>query len=89
MASQVRIQVSLISDGVQALLNSAGVQGVCKDAAERIRSKAGKGYRVAGPYHPGSRVMFRVYPRDTAALLAEAKDKKLSRAYSSCKVRGR
>lgn len=87
MASQVRIQVELNSDGIKALLNSEGIEGACRAAADRIRARAGEHYHVSGPYHPGSRVMFRVYPDDEGRLM-EARDKTLTSSVKADRQRG-
>lgn len=88
MAAQVRIQVVLNSQGVRDLLNSDGISAACKKAAESIRSRAGKHYHIRGPYHPGTRVVYRVYP-DRIGRYQEARDKTLTRALKSSRVRGR
>lgn len=87
MATQTRVQVVLNSDGVKALLNSEGVSGACKAAASKIRERAGKGYRLVGPYHPGSRVVYRVYSNATGRQ-REAREKSLTKALKSSRIRG-
>lgn len=87
MAAQTRVQVVLNSEGVKALLNSEGVSGACRSAAIKIRERAGKGYRLAGPYHPGSRVVYRVYC-NTVGRQREAREKSLTKALKSSRIRG-
>ena len=80
-----KVTIELDHDGIRELLNCDGVTAACRDAAERIAAEAGDGFHVTRAYHPGSRSMFRVYGDSDDARIAEADDKVLSRAVSSCR----
>lgn len=81
----VSYRIELDHEGIKALLNSDEIGAVCKEAAERIAQTAGDGFHVTRPYHPGSRTVYRVYGDSDDARIAEADDKVLSTAVSSCR----
>ena len=84
MGATIRVEVDIDGAGLVQLLNDQGVAGACKEAADRIAAAAGDGFHVTREYHPGSRVMYRVYG-DADGNVAEADEKKLSRAVSACR----
>lgn len=82
----VRVVIELDHDGIRALLNEPGVAAACREQAERIAAAAGDGFHVTREYHPsGARSMFRVYGDSDEARFAEADEKTLSKAVSSCR----
>lgn len=81
----VTYRIELDHEGIRALLNSDEIGAVCQEAAERIAQTAGDGFHVTRPYHPGSRTVYRVYGDSDDARIAEADDKVLSSAVSSCR----
>lgn len=81
----VSYRIELDHEGIKALLNSDEIGAVCQEAAERIAQTAGDGFHVTRPYHPGSRTVYRVYGDSDDARIAEADDKVLSSAVSSCR----
>lgn len=81
----VTYRIELDHEGIKALLNSDEIGAVCAEAAERIAQTAGDGFHVTRPYHPGSRTLYRVYGISDDAKIAEADDKVLSAAVSSCR----
>lgn len=81
----VTYRIELDHEGIKALLNSDEIGAVCQEAAERIAQTAGDGFHVTRPYHPGSRTVYRVYGDSDDARIAEADDKVLSSAVSSCR----
>lgn len=85
MATKMRIEVDLDGAGLVQLLNSQGVSGACRQQAERIAAAAGDGFHATREYRPGSRVLYRVYGASEEARIAEADEKKLSRAVSACR----
>lgn len=85
MGTTVRIEVDLDVGGLFALMNDGGISGECRKAAERIAAAAGDGFHVTREYHPGTRVMYRVYGDSDDANIAEADEKVLSRAVSACR----
>lgn len=85
MGATMRVEVDIDSDGLRALMNGSGLAGACRKAAERIAAEAGDGFHVTREYHPGTRVLFRVYGDTDEALIAESDEKALSRAVSACR----
>lgn len=80
-----KVTIELDHAGIKELLNCDGVAAACEQAAERIAAAAGDGFHVTRPYHPGSRTVYRVYGDSDDANIAEADDKVLSMAVSSCR----
>ena len=80
-----KVTIELDHDGIRELLNCDGVTAACQQAAERIAATAGDGFPATHAYHPGSRAVFRVYGDSDEARYAEADEKVLSRAVSSCR----
>lgn len=85
MATTVRVEVEIDAGGLLQLMNDPGISAECRKSAERIAAVAGDGFHVTREYHPGSRVLYRVYGDSDDALIAEADDKVLSRAVSACR----
>lgn len=83
MAGSVRIELN--SDGIKELLNCPGVAGECRNAAGKVAAAAGENFTVSDELHPGSRVLFLVYPANGEGAKEEAEDKVLSRAVSQCR----
>lgn len=84
MATTTRIEVEVLSDGVEALLKSAGIAAACESSAERIAATAGPEWSVVGPFQPGDRSMFLVVG-DGEGNYLEATEKTLSKAVSACR----
>lgn len=87
MASKVRIE--LLSDGIRELLMSQPIADECEKAAEKIAATAGDGFEVLPAREMGfggGRVGFAVHADSYDAKVAEAEDKALSKAVSSCRL---
>lgn len=80
----VQVRVEVLSDGVEALLKSAGIVATCESSAERIAATAGPEWSVVGPFQPGDRSMFLVVG-DGEGNYLEATEKTLSKAVSACR----
>lgn len=58
-----RIKFKLNSDGVRELLKSAGAEGICREYAAQIQSRAGEHYAIGSRHYP-ERSGAAVYPND-------------------------
>lgn len=83
MAVSYRLEIHY--DAIRQILNSSNVASLCHQEAERIARTAGSGFHVTRPYYPGNRVIYRVYGDSDDARIAEADEKVLSTAVSSCR----
>ncbi len=87
MASKVRIELN--HDGIRELLSSAPIAAECEKAAQRIAAAAGDGFEVTGQKSAGfggGRISYGVEAATCEARLAEAEDKVLLKAVSSCRL---
>ena len=73
------IKVKLDRAGVRALLKSAAVSGVCRDAAEGVRGRAGAGFEVGQRNYP-ERTGYAVYPGDAEAYFKNLRNNTLLKA---------
>lgn len=81
--------VTLNSAGIKSLLYSTGVAAECARQAQRIATKAGTGFGVSARWSAGfggGRVAYGVKTVTQEAREAEANDKVLSKAVSSCRL---
>lgn len=83
--SKVRIQVEVLSDGVSELMRSAGIVSSLDAAASRIARVAGDLYEAKPAEVHGDRAMALVVPTGREGALAEATEKRLSKAVTACK----
>lgn len=83
--SKVQVRVEVLSDGIQQLLSSAAMAAEVDAAASRIASAAGSEFEVKPAEVRGDRVMALVVPSDVEGMVAEARDKVLSKAVSACR----
>ena len=58
-----KIKFELNREGVRELLKSAGAESICREYAERARSRAGEHYAVEARHYP-ERSGAAVYPND-------------------------
>jgi len=87
MSTSVRIE--LLSDGIRELLMSQPIADEGEKAAEKIAETAGEGFVVLPARQMGfggGRVGYAVHAESYAAKQAEAEDKVLSKAVSSCRL---
>ena len=87
MASKVKIELN--HDGIRDLLMSQQIADECEKAAEKIAKTAGEGFVVLPAREMGfggGRVGFAVHADSYDAKVAEAEDKTLSKAVSSCRL---
>lgn len=87
--SRKGFRVELNSAGVQQLLNDGGLSAVCASNAQRIASKAGKGFRVSRQWqagYGGGRTAVSVRTVTPEAREAEATNKTLTLAVQSCRA---
>lgn len=87
MAAKVRIELN--HDGIRELLSSAPIAAECEKAAEKIADKAGSGFVVTSQKKAGfggGRTSYGVEAATDEARLAEAEDKVLLKAVSSCRL---
>ncbi|MBR2835917.1 MAG: hypothetical protein IKE43_09470 [Coriobacteriales bacterium] len=76
-------KLELNHDGFSALMSSSAAQEMVKDAAQRVASKAGNGFKTGTVRQMGfgrGRVGCTVYAATKAAREAESNNKALSRA---------
>ena len=83
--TRTQIRVELLSDGISALMKTAGVTSEVDAAASRIQSAAGSDFEVLPAQVVGDRVMALVVPSGIEGREAEARDKVLSKAVSACR----
>lgn len=87
MSAKVRIELN--HDGIRGLLTSAPIAAECEKAAQRIAAAAGEGFEVTSQKrasYGGGRVAYGVEATTHEARLAEAEDKALQKAVSSCRL---
>lgn len=87
MASKVKIELN--HDGIRELLMSQPIADECEKAAEKIAETAGEGFVVLPARemgYGGGRVGVAVHADSYDAKVAEAEDKVLSKAVSSCRL---
>lgn len=87
MSTKVRIELD--SNGIRELLISQPIANECEKAAEKIKGVAGEGFEVLPARQMGfggGRVGYSVHAESYAAKQAEAEDKVLSKAVSSCRL---
>lgn len=87
MATKVRIE--LVSSGIRDLLKSQAIADECAKAAQRIADAAGDGFEVLPAREMGfggGRVGYAVHAESYDAKVAEAEEKTLSKAVSSCRL---
>ena len=82
---KVRIQVEMLSDGVSALMRSQGIANAVDAAAKRVERAAGPEFYAKPAEVVGDRVMALVVPVGNKGRIKEAREKRLSKAVTSCK----
>ena len=83
--SRTQVRVEVLSDGISQLMQDAGIVAEVNAAASRIQTSAGPLYEVLEAQVVGDRAMALVVPIDDEGREAEARDKTLSKAVSSCR----
>lgn len=83
--SKTQVRVELLSDGIAALMQSAGITGEVDAAAQRIASAAGEHFEALSAQVVGDRSMALVVASDYEGLEEEARDKVLTKAVTSCR----
>lgn len=83
--AKVRVQVEILSDGVAALMKSAGIVAAVDSAAQRIASAAGAEFSAKPAQVVGDRPLALVVPDGYEGRLMEATDKTLSKAVTACR----
>ena len=83
--AKVRVQVEILSDGVSALMKSAGIVAAVDSAAQRIASTAGAEFSARPAQVVGDRPLALVVPDGYEGRLMEATDKTLSKAVTACR----
>ena len=83
--AKTRVRVEVLSDGIAALMQTAGVTAEVDAAAGRIQSLAGDEFEVKEATVVGDRPMALVVPTGQEGREAEARDKVLSKAVSACR----
>lgn len=86
MATSVQVKVEVLSDGLTALMQSAGIVAQVDANAARIASAAGPEFEVLPAEVHGDRAMALVVASDYEGLVAEARDKVLTKAVSACRL---
>ena len=81
----VQVRVEVLSEGIAALMQEAGIVAATDAAAGRIKSAAGDEFEVKPAQVVGDRPMALVVPSDVEGMLSEARDKILSKAVSACR----
>ncbi len=87
MATKARIELN--HEGIRELLMSQPIADECEKAANKIASAAGDGFEVLPARQMGfggGRVGYAVHAESYEAKKAEAEDKTLSKAVSSCRL---
>ena len=84
--ARVKVEIELLSDGLAKLMQSAGVVGVVNDAAGRIAGLAGPEFEAKPAQVVGDRALALVVPTDKEGMIAEARDKTLTKAVSACRL---
>lgn len=87
--AKVRIEVDILSDGVAALMQSSGIVSAVNESAGRIARAAGPEFEVKPAKTVGDRALALVVPAGRDGAIAEARDKRLSKAVTSCKSSAR
>ena len=83
--AKVRVQVEILSDGVAALMKSAGIVAAVDSAAQRIASAAGAEVSARPAQVVGDRPMALVVPDGYEGRYLEATEKTLSKAVTACR----
>lgn len=83
--SKTQVRIEVLSDGIAALMQSAGIAAEVDAAASSIQNLAGPLFEVKPAEVHGDRAMALVVPIDMEGREAEARDKTLSKAVSACR----
>lgn len=81
----VQVRVEVLSEGLAALMQEAGMVSATDAAAERIASIAGFEFEAKPAQTVGDRPMALVVPVGIEGMEEEARDKVLSKAVSACR----
>lgn len=85
MATSVRIQVEILSDGVSELMQSEGIVAAVDAAAKRIERTAGPEFHAKPAQVEGHRAVALVVPVGRKGAYVEATEKRLSKAVTACR----
>ena len=83
--AKTQVRVEVLSAGIAALMQSAGITGEVDAAAQRIASAAGEHFEALPAQVVGDRSMALVVASDYEGLEEEARDKVLTKAVTSCR----
>ena len=83
--ARTQVRVEVLSEGIAALMQTAGMVAEVNAAASAIQMAAGDLFEVKEARVIGDRPMALVVPTDVEGREAEARDKTLSKAVSACR----
>ena len=83
--AKTQVRVEVLSDGIAALMQSAGITGEVDAAAQRIAGAAGEHFEALPAQVVGDRSMALVVASDYEGLEEEARDKVLTKAVTACR----
>lgn len=83
--ARTQVRVEVLSEGIAALMQTAGMVAEVNAAASAIQQAAGDLFEVKEARVVGDRPMALVVPSEYEGRVAEARDKTLSKAVSACR----
>lgn len=83
-----KIKIEIIPEGVRELLNSPEIDAACRDAANRVKAKAGDNFGVEKLTRTKrkDRPRYAVWAIDKKGVYEEARGKKLTKAVNRCRI---